>query len=262
MSSKLDQSLDTIMGERKDTGAKRGGKVPREPRRAATRAKAAIAAPTGGIQKNTRAPRSAPTAPAVMASGSGDSKIIVSNLPQDVTETLVKDFFSKAVGNVKKTLLSYGPNGRSRGEATVIFSRPESATKAQKEFNNVGVDGRPMRIEIVASATGSRAPAKTLSDRMVKPKPVTKPTPRAAAVARKDGPKPAANGATRGGRAEKKAGRAGKPKAKTADELDAEMADYFGGGEVTNGAVTNGDGAINGAAAAATNGGEMEDVVS
>ena len=96
-----------------------------------------------------------------------------------------------------------------------------------------------------------------------KPKPVTKPTPKAAA-AKKDGPKPAANGAaTRGGRAEKKSGRAGKPKAKTADELDAEMADYFGGGEVANGATTSGDGAVNVAApAAAANGGEMEDIVS
>ena len=90
---------------------------------------------------------------------------------------------------------------------------------------------------------------------------MTKPTPKAAA-AKKDGPKPAANGATRGGRAEKKSGRAGKPKAKTADELDAEMADYFGGGEATNGAATNVEVATNGAApAAATNGGEMEDVV-
>ena len=84
---------------------------------------------------------------------------------------------------MKKVLLSYGPNGRSRGEATVVFGRPDSAAKAQKEFNNVGVDGKPMRvctlerisyytcanayqIEIVASATASRAPAKALSDRM------------------------------------------------------------------------------------------------
>lgn len=50
----------------------------------------------------------------------------------------------------------------------------------------------------------------------------------------------------------KKAARAGRPKKKTAEELDAEMQDYFGGGEVA---------APNGAPAA--NGGDtgMEEVV-
>ena len=88
MSTKLDQSLDTIMGESK--GAKQAGRAGKRPqRRAATKAKAAIA-PTGGIQKNTRAPRPVAVAAPVAASANGDSKIIVSNLPLDVTETLLK----------------------------------------------------------------------------------------------------------------------------------------------------------------------------
>lgn len=46
------------------------------------------------------------------------------------------------------------------------------------------------------------------------------------------------NGDAKKGRARNKnSGRAGKPKAKTADELDAEMTDYFGGGQ-TNGTAT------------------------
>ncbi|KAK4544949.1 hypothetical protein LTR36_003854 [Oleoguttula mirabilis] len=265
MSSKLDQSLDSIMGERQGAARPRGGKagVRPAPRRAATRAKTAIAAPAGGIQKNTRAPKTAPTGPAGTGPASGDSKIIVSNLPQDVTETLIKDFFSKAVGHVKKALLSYGPNGRSRGEASIIFSKPDSAAKAQKEFNNVGVDGKPMRIEIVGAAATSRAPAKNLADRMAKPKSAVKENQKSV-TAKKGTPKAATNGAAAGGRGGKKAaGRAGRPKAKTADELDAEMADYFGG-EAPNGAATNGDAAVNGAAqpAVATNGGDGgEDVV-
>ncbi|KAK5118228.1 hypothetical protein LTR85_008208 [Meristemomyces frigidus] len=265
MSSKLDQSLDSIMTERKGAGAGRGrgGKagVRPAPRRAATRANAAMAAPAGGIQKNTRAPKTAPTGPAGTGA-SGESKIIVSNLPQDVTETLIKDFFSKAVGHVKKALVSYGPNGRSRGEATIIFSKPDMAAKAQKEYNNVGVDGRPMRIEIVGGAAASRAPAKTLADRMAKPKSAAKENQKAAV--KKGTPKAATNGAAPAGRGGKKAtGRAGRPKAKTAEELDLEMADYFGG-ETTNGAATNGEAAVNGAAqpAAATDGGDgAEDVV-
>ena len=51
----------------------------------------------------------------------------------------------------------------------------------------------------------------------------------------------AANGAAKGqgGRGGRKSGRAGRPKKKTAEELDAEMSDYFGTGEAppTNGAV-------------------------
>lgn len=68
-----------------------------------------------------------------------------------LTFDCVQDFFSKAVGHVKKVLLSYAPNGRSRGEASVVFSRPDSAARAQKEFNNVGVDGRPMKVRCIAS---------------------------------------------------------------------------------------------------------------
>jgi len=63
-----------------------------------------------------------------------------------LTFDCVQDFFNKAVGHVKKVLLSYGPNGNSRGEASVIFSKPESATKAFKEYNSVKVDNRPMRV--------------------------------------------------------------------------------------------------------------------
>lgn len=92
MSGKLDQSLDQIMQDSKPAGG-RGRRAGRKPpaRRAATKAKAAIAAPTGGVQKNranAKTTTTAPTGPAIPASG--ESKIIVSNLPEDVTETQIK----------------------------------------------------------------------------------------------------------------------------------------------------------------------------
>ncbi len=57
------------------------------------------------------------------------------------------------------------------------------------------------------------------------------------------------NGAAQGGKAERprKSGRAGRPKKKTAAELDAEMQDYFGGdapaanGATQPAAAANGD---------------------
>ena len=76
-------------------------------------------------------------------------------------------------------------------------------------------------------------------------------------------PKPTTNGtATRGGRVGGRGARrgrnAGRPKAKTADELDAEMVDYFDA-NAANGTVATTDAAaaINGAAAPATNGEEI-----
>jgi THO complex subunit 4 len=69
-----------------------------------------------------------------------------------------------------------------------------------------------------------------------KPKTAAQEKTRGAAA---KGPKDAANGTaanTKAGANKKKSGRAGKPKPKTAEELDAEMQDYFGGNE-TNGAA-------------------------
>jgi len=50
--------------------------------------------------------------------------------------------------------------------------------------------------------------------------------------------KPVTNGTSaRGGRAGRRGGRGARPKRKTADELDAEMVDYFDATATTNGAV-------------------------
>ena len=79
MSGKLDQSLDEILSTRRKTAGRRG----RGGRRAGNGTKAATAAPVGGIQKNTRSAKAAPAKRAVPsgpAAGSGESKIIVSNL--------------------------------------------------------------------------------------------------------------------------------------------------------------------------------------
>ena len=90
MSGKLDQSLDDIMKDTKPSGGRRGGpRKPRSTRPAARRAKAAIAAPTGGIQKNSK-PVAKSTMTSLTASTPGDSKIIVSGLPDDVTEVQIK----------------------------------------------------------------------------------------------------------------------------------------------------------------------------
>ena len=43
-------------------------------------------------------------------------------------------------------MLTYGPNGVSRGVATIIFSKPGSAQDALQQLNGVLVDKRPMKV--------------------------------------------------------------------------------------------------------------------
>ena len=88
MSGKLDQSLDQIMHDGGKPAA--GRRRPRPARSAKSKAKAAIRAPTGGIQKNKTETRAPVAASALASKATGDSKIIVSNLPEDVTETQIK----------------------------------------------------------------------------------------------------------------------------------------------------------------------------
>ncbi|KAK4494198.1 hypothetical protein PRZ48_014496 [Zasmidium cellare] len=256
-SGKLDQSLDEIMKDSNTTGGRgqrrgRNGRLPN--RRAAAKAKAAttaVVAPSGGIQKKTKAPKPAKApAAAVAPQLTGESKVSVSNLPGDVDQNMIKDFFTSSVGPVKRVLVNYGPDGRSRGSATVIFHKANAAALAVKH-DGTKVDGRNMKVEVLLGANSIPAPQppKSLADR-VQPKNAAKEQQK---KKQKDVPaKATTNGAAKTNKP-KKSGRAGRPKKKTAEELDAEMQDYFGSGEAP--AATNG--------APAANGGDtgMEEVV-
>ncbi|KAF2094925.1 hypothetical protein NA57DRAFT_45430 [Rhizodiscina lignyota] len=160
-SSKLDQSLDTIMGESRQF-------VRRNNRRVRGGAKA-IATPVGGVHKPTRAAKAAEKVMAPTGGPrSGEGKIQVSNLPMDVEENQIKDYFHSTIGPVKKVLLTYGPNGKSRGVATVIFHKHDSAVKAAKDLDGLKVDKRPMKVELLVAAkeVPNPVPARSLGDRI------------------------------------------------------------------------------------------------
>ncbi|KAI0517383.1 hypothetical protein F5B22DRAFT_121869 [Xylaria bambusicola] len=238
-SGKLDQPLDEIISTQRRAA---GGARRRSQRRVSGRP--AAAAPVGGVQKTSRQPRNAATkqAPAKAAGGNGESKVVVSNLPKDVNEAQIKEYFTTSVGPIKRVELSYGPGGVSRGIATVTFHKPDGASKAFSQLNGILVDNRPMKIEIVV--TGDKAasiiPApKTLTERVTQPKAQPKS---AANDKKKDAGKAAGPGAR--GRKRRPA-RSSRPAKKTAEELDSEMADYFNSGdqnENANGAVANANG--------------------
>ena len=65
------------------------------------------------------------------------SKIIVSNLPPDVTENQIRELFFTTVGHVTRVILSYDSRGASKGTAQVEFKRNEDATKAFQQYNKV-----------------------------------------------------------------------------------------------------------------------------
>ncbi|KAI9928098.1 hypothetical protein AWENTII_007791 [Aspergillus wentii] len=242
MSGKLDKSLDEILVNRRQGARRRGGR-----RAAATKATAAV--PVGGVKKNTKpakaAGKGAQNGPVV----SSESKIMVSGLPSDVNEANVKEYFTKSAGPVKRVMLTYNQNGTSRGIASIVFSKPDTAAKAAKDLNGLLVDGRPMKIEVIVDA--SHAPGvptpKPLTERVVQaksqPKPATASKTDATAKGR-------ARRARRGGAARNP----GRPKPKTVEELDAEMIDYFSN---DNPAPAEGNAPVNGAAQPpAANGGE------
>ncbi|KAI1769660.1 RNA recognition domain-containing protein [Hypoxylon sp. FL1150] len=245
MSGKLDQSLDEILStQRRVAGGRRRGTGRRSAGRPAT------TAPVGGVQKTSKQSRATANkqTPAKAAGGHGESKVVVSNLPKDVNENQIKEYFSTSVGPIKRVEISYGPNSVSRGIATVTFSKLDGASKAFNALNGLLVDNRPIKIEIVVSAAKAAEiapPAKTLTERISQPK----AQPKSAANDKKKDAPGKATGAGARGRGKRRTGaRNGRPAKKSAEELDHDMADYFEAGnqnENTNGAaapaVTNGD---------------------
>lgn len=177
-----------------------------------------------------------------------------------LTSNLSQEYFVKSVGPIQKVLLQYGPNGQSRGIATIIFTKAGSASEAATKLDGLKVDGHPMKIEVIINAKDAPppAPVKSLTDRISGPKPVAKPQPKPATATKKAA-------ATKAGVKKPRKGRnpaRGKPK--TAEELDAEMQDYFNDNTATTGQdgdtamVTNG-----GAVQPVANGGDtgMEDEI-
>ncbi|TCD70710.1 hypothetical protein EIP91_002086 [Steccherinum ochraceum] len=78
------------------------------------------------------------------------SKILLSNLPYDVTEGEVESLFKKTVGPTREVCLIYNSAGKSKGMAIVEFTRKEDARLARQKYNNRVIDERrPIYIDII-----------------------------------------------------------------------------------------------------------------
>ncbi|KAL5745189.1 hypothetical protein ACOSP7_026335 [Xanthoceras sorbifolium] len=78
------------------------------------------------------------------------TKLYVSNLHYGVTNEDIRELFSE-IGELKRYAIHYDKNGRPSGSAEVVYTRRSDAFAALKRYNNVLLDGKPMKIEVVGT---------------------------------------------------------------------------------------------------------------
>ncbi|KAL3838698.1 hypothetical protein ACJIZ3_023289 [Penstemon smallii] len=78
------------------------------------------------------------------------TKLYVSNLDFGVTSEDIRELFSE-IGELIRYVIHYDKNGRPNGSAEVIYARKSDAFQALKRYNNVQLDGKPMKIEIIGA---------------------------------------------------------------------------------------------------------------
>ncbi|SJX64121.1 related to YRA1-RNA annealing protein [Sporisorium reilianum f. sp. reilianum] len=227
MSMNIDKPLDQIIADRpKKTGAGAGaGRNGQRGRRGGrgARPSAKAAALGAGAQNAAVIAASNRNKPPVVIpgrSGNTGSKIILSNLPLDVTEAQVKELFATTIGALRKVAMSYRANGQSTGVCTVEFQRADDAGRAYTQYNNRLIDGKkPLKVEVVVdpSKVAAAAPAAAAKG--------ARGAAAAAAGAKGKGGRAAAGASARGRSRARGAKREARPK-KTVEDLDAEMEDY------------------------------------
>ncbi|SPO46972.1 related to YRA1 - RNA annealing protein [Moesziomyces antarcticus] len=230
MSMNIDKPLEEIIAarpKRAGAGAGRTGQRGRKGGRSG-RPSAKAAAVGAGAQNAAVIAASNRNRPPVVIPGRSantGSKIILSNLPLDVTEAQVKELFSTTIGPLRKVAMSYRANGQSTGVCTVEFQRADDAGRAYTQYNNRLIDGKkPLKVEVVVD------PAKVAAAPAAGARGAKGAAGAAAAGAKGRGGRAPAGAAKRGrgGRGNGSgsgAKREARPK-KTVEDLDAEMEDY------------------------------------
>lgn len=162
------------------------------------------------------------------------TKLYISNLDYGVSNEDIKELFSE-IGDLKRYGINYDRSGRSRGTAEVVFSRRADAVAAVKRYNNVQLDGKLMKIEIVGTnIVTPAAPTAPLPGAGIfaNPSSVPKSMP---ARDRRAGP--AGTGRSGGGRGRGRGGRGrgrGKSDPVSAEDLDADLEKYHSEAMQTN----------------------------
>ncbi|OCB84858.1 hypothetical protein A7U60_g8079 [Sanghuangporus baumii] len=89
-------------------------------------------------------------------------KILLSNLPIDVSDEEVLDLMKKTVGpvNFRESLMVYNVKGAPRGMAVVAFTRSIDAWRARGKFHGKLIDGRRLiKVEVIVDRDSDSSPA-------------------------------------------------------------------------------------------------------
>lgn len=85
-------------------------------------------------------------------SGGVGVRVLVSNLGPDVVMEDLLDIFSRrGSARVKRATVNFDKFGKSQGVGEVVFERRVDAVKAISELNEVLLDNRPMRLQLITT---------------------------------------------------------------------------------------------------------------
>ncbi|XWS27653.1 hypothetical protein CRYUN_Cryun26dG0136900 [Craigia yunnanensis] len=160
------------------------------------------------------------------------TKLYVSNLDHGVTNVDIRELFSE-IGELKRYAVHYDKNGRPSGSAEVVYLRRSDAFSALKRYNNVLLDGKPMKIEIVGAnaevpisarvnVTGINGRRK----RTVVMTPGASQTRNSAGIIRSHNHRGGIRSGRGGARGRGRGRGRKKPMVKSADDLDKELENY------------------------------------
>ncbi|KAI6657989.1 THO complex subunit 4-like [Oopsacas minuta] len=158
-------SSRTIRGSRRGGGGPRGGRGGRgrRPYSSARFSSSTTRRGAGaGFKASTRTPRrsgsfsgrggATPQSPNnIQLGGPMGTSLIVSNLEFGVNDADIHELFSE-FGRLRRYGVHYNAQGNSIGTAEVVFTRSSDAMKAIQAYQDVPLDGRPMRLHVAMSS--------------------------------------------------------------------------------------------------------------
>lgn len=92
-------------------------------------------------------------------------KLYISNLDFGVTNEDIKELFTE-FGRVRRYGVNFAQGGQSLGTAEVQYENRNSAMRAIQKYNNVPLDGRPMKLAVSGSPTSNVSIVATGQQRM------------------------------------------------------------------------------------------------